>query len=641
MAAENDIKGLIRRYIDNGMSRRQFLSTLGAIGLSSAAASSLAKEFAPFVSRPGQEPSMPDWTKRITGTGGKLMVEQLKSSGHKFLFVNPSSGEAPIFDALVDEPGIQIIKSLHEGALVGMADGYAKASGETPCVLISRPGIPNAMSMMFNAWKDYTPMVIITDDVSVAMLAQDGFEAMDHMTSMTQTMTKWHWSIQAANKIPEILRRGQKFASTRPSGPVFLAVPSNFLATSTDAAVIDQEKFSPAMQIRPSEDDIKTIAKVLLAADVPMILSGDEVRYCKAETELLELAELLGVPVVKDWSASWSKHFPTKHPLYYGIYQPTPRFPAGVDVILNLGSRMPLAGSQLKIEPHIKLIQVRLDAENLARVYPTHHAIVADIKLAITDLIEEIKSQSSSRKLRRIAGERIERANRHKIKTEKSLQAVAQKKWDNDPISGERVALELEKLLEKDSVIVSDNDTYSWPIDNYLSYGPDDKDFYFNTGFTLGWGLPAAFGVKLALPDKQVVCLISDGTFLFSGPQPLWSYSRYRAPVIIIVFNNQSYNNERNRIMSRRGRSYEAGRDMVCYLGEPNISYTRLAAGFDVDGEVVKEPGELSNAIRRAIKATRDGRAYLLDLHVERTGSLASSTWHPEFSIASTRTRKV
>ena len=201
--------------------------------------------------------------------------------------------------------------------------------------------------------------------------------------------------------------------------------------------------------------------------------------------------------------------------------------------------------------------------------------------------------------------------------------------------------IELENTLEKDSVIVSDNDSYQWPIAEYLSYGPEDKDFYFSTGFTLGWGLPAAFGVKLAMPDRPVVCLVSDGTFLFSGPQPLWSYSRYRAPVLIIVMNNFSYNNERNRIMSRRGRSYETGRDMVCYLGDPDVDYVKLAAGFGVDGEIVDKPDDIKSAIKRGMKATVEGRAYLLDMHVERSGTMADSTWHPEYHINAIRTRNV
>ncbi|MFT5132577.1 MAG: thiamine pyrophosphate-dependent acetolactate synthase large subunit-like protein [Gammaproteobacteria bacterium] len=643
MPVENEFKDLIKQYLDNGISRRHFLTTLTGIGLSVTAANTLAKEFSPFVSRKddGAAQALPAWARHVSGSGGLLLIEQLKASGHKFLFVNPSSGEAPIFDALVDEPDIQIIKSIHEGALVAMADGYAKATGETPCIIISRPGIPNAMSMMFNSWKDYTPMLVITDDVSVGMLSQDGFEAMDHMTSMTQTMTKWHWSIQAANKIPEILRRGQKFASTLPSGPVFLAIPADHLSTNTEAAVIDQDKYSVPMQLRPSQEDVKQAAKLLLNADNPLILSGDEVRYCQAQSELLALAELLGIPVVDEWSASWSKNFPTRHPLYIGNYKSTSRFPGKVDVMLNLGSRMPLAGSTLRIESQVKLIQVRVDADNLARVYPTELAIIADIKLTIVDLIEELQQQSSPRKLKRVANARLELAKAHRVKHDEVHQVIAEKKWDNYPISAERVVIELENTLEKDSVIVSDNDSYQWPIAQYLSYGPKDKDYYFSTGFTLGWGLPAAFGVKLAMPDRPVVCLVSDGTFLFSGPQPLWSYSRYRAPVLIIVMNNFSYNNERNRIMSRRGRSYETGRDMVCYLGDPDVDYVKLAAGFGVDGEIVDKPEEINSAIKRGMKATVEGRAYLLDMHVERTGTLTDSTWHPEYHINAIRTRDV
>jgi benzoylformate decarboxylase len=379
---------------------------------------------------------------------------------------------------------------------------------------------------------------------------------------------------------------------------------------------------------------------MLLKAENPLILIGDEVRYCQAQAELLEFAELLSIPVVKEWSASWSKPFPTKHPLFLGNYIATSRFPGKVDVLLNLGSRMPLARSRLMIEPQAKLIQIRVDADNLARVYPTELAIVADLKLAIIDLTEEIKMQSSPRKLKRVADKRLELAKVHRREKDEALNLIAKKNWNNAPISGERVIIELENLSAKDTVIISDNDSHMGTIDNYLTFGPEDKDYFFSTGFTLGWGLPAAFGVKLAMPDRPVVCFVSDGSFLFSGPQPLWSYSRYKAAVLIIVMNNFSYNNERNRIMSGRGRAYETGRDMVCYLGDPDVNYVKLAAGFDVEGEVVESPAQIKPAIQRGMKTISQGRAYVLDIHVERTGSLANSTWHPEYSIHSMRNRK-
>lgn len=640
-----DIKDLVKQYIDRGLSRRQFLAGLTGIGLSTAAATSLAREFTPFVSRQNdpQPETLPPWVKTLQGRGGHLLVAQLKAAGVEHLFVNASTGEATVLDALVDEPDMHIIKAVHEGNLVGMADGYAKASRRTPFVMFARPGLPNAMTMMFNAWKDYTPMVVLVDDVSMGMQGQDGFESMDHMTSMTQTMTKWHWSVNSTEVIPEVTRRAFKFASTRPSRPVFLAVPADLLIKSAGAAVMDQDKFDIPMRIAPDPGAISQAASQLLRAANPLIFAGDEIGFCQAESELQELAELLGVPVTKSTMVCWSKPFPTRHPLYLGDYQATSRFPGKVDVMLNLGSRMPLAfGGRLQIEPQVRLIQVRLDPENLGRVYPSELAMVADLKLAVTALLEEVKKQAPSlRVLNRLAGERLDRARRFNKERDEVLQLIAKQHWDDQPVSGERLINELESLLDRDTIIVSDNDTYTPMIDNYFNYGPQEKGFFANAGFALGWGLPAAFGVKLALPDRPVVAIVSDGSFLFSGPQPLWSYARHRAPIVIIVMNNRSYNNERNRNMQLRGRSYETGQDMACYLGDPDVDYARVAQGFGVEGEVIEEAAAIKAAVQRAQRATREGRPYLLDVHIARTGSLANSTWHPEYHISSLRKREV
>jgi benzoylformate decarboxylase len=298
-------------------------------------------------------------------------------------------------------------------------------------------------------------------------------------------------------------------------------------------------------------------------------------------------------------------------------------------------------GSNLLIEPQVKLIQIRMDPQNLARVYPGEYNIVADIKAALTELIEEIRTQSSPRKLQRTAATRMERARAYHAEREETLRQIARERWDNNPISGERVAMELEAELDRDAVIVSENDTYKFTVQNYLSYGTGEKDLFENGGAALGWGLGAAFGVKLALPERPVVAVVSDGSFLFSGPQPLWTYCRHKAPITVVVLNNQSYNNERNRILAGRGRAYETGRDMVCYLGDPDVDYAAAAGSFGVEGEIVNDPAEIQAALQRAKHATEEGRPYLLDVHVERTGSLATSTWHPEFHIAASNAWEV
>ena len=174
-----------------------------------------------------------------------------------------------------------------------------------------------------------------------------------------------------------------------------------------------------------------------------------------------------------------------------------------------------------------------------------------------------------------------------------------------------------------------------------MSFGGSDKE-YFGTGpNVLGWGMAAGFGVKLARPDQPVVAVVGDGSFLFSGPQPLWTQARYKAPIMNIVLNNKSYNNERNRIWHFGGRQFKTGRDMTCYLGSPDVDYAKAAMAFGVEAENVKKPAQLKPAINRAKRAIAEGRPYLLDIDTYRDGFGAASTWHPPYSVAEMRTRKV
>ena len=181
-------------------------------------------------------------------------------------------------------------------------------------------------------------------------------------------------------------------------------------------------------------------------------------------------------------------------------------------------------------------------------------------------------------------------------------QKIARENADRTPVSIERIGLELEAALDKDTCYVSDCDS-GRTMDPLMSFGGADKQ-YFGTGpNVLGWGMAAAFGVKLARPDQPVVSVVGDGSFCFSGPQPLWTQARYKAPVINIVLNNHSYNNERNRIWHYGGRQFKTGRDMTCYIGSPDVDYAKASEAFGVEGEVVKEPGELKAGDRLAPSA--------------------------------------
>ena len=266
--------------------------------------------------------------------------------------------------------------------------------------------------------------------------------------------------------------------------------------------------------------------------------------------------------------------------------------------------------------------------------------MVADLRLATADLVAAIRGMATAARLKEIAEERTARTRAHTTEMWEFRQKIARENADRTPVSLERIALELEGTLDKDTCYVCDVDSGK-TMDPLLSFGGNDKR-YFSTGpNVLGWGMAAAFGVKLAQPDLPVVAVVGDGSFCFSGPQPLWTQARYQAPVLNIVLNNHSYNNERNRIWHYGGRQFKTGRDMTCYLGSPDVDYAKASEAFGVEGVVVKEPGELKGALDRGKRAIAEGRPYLLDVHTYRDGVGAASTWHPPYSVADLRQRKV
>src|SRR3954451_21101616 len=195
------MKELVKQYLDHGLSRRQLMSGLSTLGMTTVAANAVAQSLETFGQGGGNAP--PPAMREVSGTGGALFVQQLKSAGVEFIFFNPSTGDYPIFDALVDEPGIQLVKGIHEGAVIAMADGYARASGKPGVVIVANIGLPNAMTQMINSWKDQIPVVVAVASVGHDTLGREAFQEAEHVDTMTQPITKWYWSAQSSAMIPE------------------------------------------------------------------------------------------------------------------------------------------------------------------------------------------------------------------------------------------------------------------------------------------------------------------------------------------------------------------------------------------------------------------------------------------------------
>ena len=643
------MRELVDQYLTRRLSRRGFIRSMASWGFSVAAATSIVDSLHALVLAESVDRAPTTDRSSVTiveGTGGELLVAQLVAAGVQCIFNCNSSGTYPIFDALIGRPNLPVINVPQEGQMVSVAQGYTLASGKIAFTINGSVGFPNTLNNMYNAWKDRTAMVIGSQREPAGVHGgRDAFEEWDDYLGPSASFTRWRWNVDQTERIPEITRRAFKIASTPPEGPVALAFPLDVLAaTGRKAAVIDHDRFIIAPRVRPAAGLVEEAAGLLVQAQRPILIVGPEVTRSGGHAEVIKLAEVLAIPVTQ--GERLFDDFPTNHPLFVGDYGERARYPPEIDLVLNVGARMPY---QDEIFPRgAKVVHVTIDPSMIGKVVPTDLGIVADVKEAAADLVAAIAAVATNDRLRQMRGARFDQIKSVTDATREQRVQGARARWNDQPLSWERVAGELTALLDQDAIIVPELAQDSWlgggenAALSQFTFAPGAKRrIGRTTGSALGWGVGAAIGVKLAQPDRQVVALQGDGGFMFGQAESLWTMARYDVPVIVVIFNNRSYNGPRNKILNHGGRQAQAGREMTCYLGDPDVDFARVAAGFGVKGEVVSTPDQIRPAIQRAIDSTRDGRPYLIDAVVGRTGLAADSTWYPKYSVAAARSRSV
>ena len=637
------MRDLVKQFVDHQISRRDFGRGLVALGLSTAAVESLMAALQPVAQPP------PHGGVKVTGTGAEVMIETLRAAGVQYIFGTTATGMSPFFDALAVRDDIHLVLSIAESQATSMAHGYELVTGQTSALFVPGVAIPSAMNNLYNAWKDRSAIAVFSDGASTQMDGRDGFQQMEDWLEPMIQFTKWRWQVNNADQVSEMTRRAIKVAQTPPGGPVHIRLPNNVLgATQVTQTIYPQDRFRVPMDMQPDDDLIKEAARLLLEADSPMICAGAEVTRADANDELVALAEMTGIDVAQGFSVYGD--FPFRHDQFAGFYGlGAPRGLKNTDVFLNLGAPMPDPTLFTAPVPRsAKLIHARMEYESIASVYPTDVALAAGMKEIITALIDEIGGQVTESRLKQIRDSRVEKAKAATAKARAAREKKARDQWNASPMSWDRVSAELEDALEDDAIVVPELD-YRTPF-FWMDLGRNRKWLVGQTtGFALGWGIGAAMGAKVAYPDRQVVCLTGDGSMLFGQVEALWAAARYEIPVIIVVMNNVSYDNERNRILFRspvwmNPETRDQWKDITCYLGNPDTNFVGLASSFNVPAARADTPDEFRTVLKRAREVTRDGQAFLIDARIQQVNSAGipvEHTWHPELSIAALRQRKV
>ena len=577
------MRALIRQYLDEGLSRREFLRELGTLGVTVASAQTLLASLSDAQADELSDADIDAQVARVfTGNGTELLFETLEEAGVKYVFHGCGGGTNRFYDGILNRPSMKNFLATNEGQCIAMAEGYHIASGgELGVAVIPRPGLTNAGGNIHNAMSNRSSLVVVTARENEEFSNRRGNIELVDWEKVMDPFMKWSYKMDQLERVPEFTRRAIKVARTAPGGPVFLGMTQDLNELEGEGTILPQARFEVADGIRAQPELIERAARMLIEAQQPMLVPGLEVTKSNGGAELVELAELLGIPAMQGLSPF--ADFPTQHELSLGWFTRFSPYMRKSDLMLLIGSQMPDEGHYVLTGPppeDAKIVHISLEPDMLAMSWPTDLSIVSDARAAIVDLTDAVRSQLSKSRLRKIRNDRYA-AVVAQVRAEQERKITRAKRfWDRSPITYPRLSSELDEMLDENAIVVSESlfDVAGWYDSGFnrkMQIGPPP-------GEVLGWATGVALGAKLAQPDRQVVAISGDGAFMFQNA--LWSLARYDAPILVVIYNNRAYN--MNWAFNRIGGGAQAKqkKDMATYLGNPNVDFAMWAKSHGIEG---------------------------------------------------------
>jgi benzoylformate decarboxylase len=549
-------------------------------------------------------------------SGKRAFLDLLRQEGVKVMFGNPGTTELPLMDAFAVENDIRYILGLQEAALMAMADGYAQASGELAVLnLHVAPGLGNAMGMLYDAMKANSPVLITAGQQDLEYIATEPVLTAD-LATLARPFVKWAAEVHRPEDLPLYVHRAVKTALAPPTGPVFLSLPGDILKNDADIDLLEPTRVAPRM--RGDADAVARAAEMLAKAERPVIIAGDAVAQSGAHKELVALAEAIAAPVYVEFIPSRAS-FPASHPLCRGMMT---RTQAGVrdvldkhDLVFSVGGDLFTWSLPSQIDPWPKglpLIHLDTDPWQIGKNYPAQVAILGDPKATLPDITAAIGARMTA-SAKAAASTRLKSTAEAIKKDLDALRAKARALAGKTPVQPLALLEAIGAMLPKDAVVIEEV-LSSAPGIRMLINSNDEQSFYGLRGGGIGWGLPAAIGAKVALPDRPVVALIGDGSAMYTI-QALWTAAHYRLPVIWVIFNNTSYRILKQRLVMLRGLAEQADKFVGMELTDPAVDFVGLARSLGIEGQRAKTVKEATDLIGKALK---DGTALLIDVDMER-----------------------
>ena len=530
-------------------------------------------------------------------SGAAVLLDALADEGVRHVFGNPGTTELPLVDALADRDEPQYVLALQEATATAMADAYARLTRRPSFVnLHTVAGLANGLGNLTNAVAAGTPMVVTAGQQDRRHLIAEPLLSGD-LVGLARPLVKWSHEVRTLGELGVAIRRAFRLASAPPTGPVFLGIPMDVLA----------EVGEPPLPARSHVDDapmggsLAELADLLAGAERPGIVVGNELARADGLDAAVNLADALGAPVHGQPLGSL-RLFPSSHPLWRG---PLPMDAAGIHATLDAYDRVLVLGADaFLVYPYtpaapvpagVELLQLHPDPAQLGRTHALRLGVLGDPARGAAELARLLAGRVPAERRERVLAE----SGAWRGEVTGRLAALIEAGRATTPLGPAAAVHAVVSRLPDDAILV-DEAIMASPATRALHQGGDATSYLWSGAGALGWGVPAALGAKLAAPERPVVCIVGDGSFMYS-PQALWSASRYRLNVLTVVLDNREYRILKRGVDLMHGASASAERYVGMDLGDPAIDFVALAGSMGMAARSIDDVAELEQAVDDAL----------------------------------------
>jgi acetolactate synthase I/II/III large subunit len=553
----------------------------------------------------------------------------LAERGVEYLFANAGTDFAPIVEAYARAahsglPAPKPLIATHENVAISMAHGYAVASGKVPAVMVHvSVGTANALCGVFNAARENVPILFTAGRSPLTEEGPHGArdtyihwaQEMFDQAGMLREMVKWDYELRNGAQLETVVDRALSLATTEPGGPVYLSLPREVLAEKVTGFAYDSPSRRAVAASPPAADEraIETATAILKHAKNPLIITADAGRDPATVATLQAFAEKFAIPVVEHRHRHLS--LPGTHPNHLG-YDPTPYLDEA-DAILVIDCDVPWVPSRKSPKPDCKIIHIGVDplySRYPIRGFPCDVAVTGATRLVLNQLTGQLTRAGSLPDVE---------ARRQRIAAQREAMRAALRKAREDaktaqPLSPVWISHCLSEARADASILVNE---YTLLPQHCPSTEPGSF-FGSSPAAGLGWGAGAALGVKLAKPERQVIAILGDGSYIFANPVAVHHVATmHKLPVLFIVINNAMWGAVRRATLGMYGDGEAAKSNKPPFIDLDDLpafeTVCEAAGGY---GERVEDPAELPAALKRALKAVDGGQQALLNI-ISRGGA--------------------